>query len=159
VARPKKRPDPELIAEAAAELEAARRPELAAAVRALLPELTRPRTRAGYPTITLYVWGSTWQAALAEAERRGVAVGDLVDEGYAALMAGRWKPRRPKRGEPGASPDDRRQNQSTGLDAGRRAQVTAWVAEHADELGWKPSDRQVGAAWLEHKYGPKRRRT
>ncbi|MEU2426994.1 hypothetical protein ABZ619_39280 [Streptomyces sp. NPDC007851] len=144
MARPRKSPaQTELLTEAAEFLEAAGKPEHAAAVRDALTEVTRSKSREDAdPTFTVYVRSSTWRNA-----QKAGAVPDLIEEGFAALLAGRFKPTRPARG------GGQKGTFSARASHDRREQVTAYVTAHAKKLGWEPSPRQVAAAWLEHKYG------
>ncbi|MFC5654553.1 hypothetical protein [Streptomyces nogalater] len=147
MARPKKRPDPALVQQAADKLDSIGEPVLAAAVRETLPELTRPRVREGNPTLPLYTYRDTWTAA-----QKAGSIPDLVEEGFTAFLAGRFKPKPAPRGAGGA-----KSNFSARATAERRQEVADYVEAHADELGWSPSPQQVAAAWLEHRFGPHKR--
>lgn len=145
LARPKENPAQiQLLTESVELLESIGKPDHANAVRDALNEATRSKTGEDTsPTFTVYVRTSTWQAA-----QKAGAIPDLIEEGFAALLAGRFKPTRPVRGG-GAKKD----TYSARASHERREQVTAYVTRNAKKLGWEPSPRQVAAAWLEHKYG------
>jgi hypothetical protein len=147
LARPKKRPDPALVQQAADKLDSIGEPVLAEAVRETLPELTRARARDDNPTLPLYTYRETWKAA----QQTG-SIPDLIDEGFTALLAGRFKPKPAPRGAGAA-----KGSFSARASADRRQEVAAYVEAHADELGWSPSPQQVAAAWLEHRFGPHKR--
>jgi hypothetical protein len=147
LARPKKRPDAALVQQAADKLDSIGEPDLAEAVRETLPELTRARAREDNPTLPLYTYRETWRAAQAAG-----SIPDLVEEGFDAFLAGRFKPKRAPRGAGGD-----KANFSARATAERRQEVAAYIEAHADDLGWSPSPQQVAAAWLEHRFGPHKR--
>lgn len=150
LARPKKRPaQAQLLTEAAQFLDAAEKPEHAEAVREALSDLTRTRVRADNPTFTVYTLREAWQAAQQAAEDSDRSVSDLVEEGFAALLAGRFKPKKAPRGA-----GSEKSTFSARASQERRQEVIDYAAAHADDLGWSPSPQQVAAAWLEHRYGP-----
>lgn len=143
LARPRKSPaQTELLTEAAELLDGLGKPEHAAAVRDARAEVTRSKAREDLnPTFTVYVRTSTWSNA-----QKAGAIPALVEEGFAALLAGRFKPKPPARG-------GQKGTYSARAPRERHEQVTAYVTKHAKQLGWTPSSKQVAAAWLEHKYG------
>jgi len=142
--RPRKSPaQTELLTEAVELLEGIGKPDHAGAVREALAEVTRTKGREDInPTFTVYLRTQTWQ----DAQKAGPTA-ELVEEGFAALLAGRFTPKPPARG---GGPKG---SYSTRAPRERHDQVEAYVAKHAKKLGWKPSSKQVAAAWLEHKYG------
>jgi hypothetical protein len=151
LARPKKRPhQAELLTEAADFLDEEGRPRHAAAVREALSELTRVKARDDNPTLTLYTYRDTWRAAQAAG-----SVPDIIDEGFAAFLAGRFKPKKTARGAGGVK--GVKGSFSARATVERRDEVLGYAIAHTGELGWSPSPQQVAAAWLEHKYGPHKR--
>ncbi|MFE5037129.1 hypothetical protein [Streptomyces sp. NPDC056683] len=119
----------------------------AAAVRSALAELTRSRSRDDNPNLSVYTFRETWLTA-----QQAGSIPDLVEEGFAALLAGRFKPKRAQRGDGSG-----KANFSARARADRRQEVAAYIEAHADTLGWSPSPQQVAAAWLEHRFGPRKR--
>ncbi|MFF1284341.1 hypothetical protein ACFVY4_26815 [Streptomyces sp. NPDC058299] len=153
MARPKKHPaQTDLLAESAEFLDEAGKPDHAKAVREVLSDLTRSRAREDNPTLSLWTYRETWRAAQDDCEKRGRSIPDLVEDGFAAFLAGRFKPKKAQRASGGAKGQF-----SARASAERRQEVAAYVAAHAESLGWSPSPQQVAAAWLEHKYGPYKR--
>jgi hypothetical protein len=149
VARPKKRPaQAELLTQAAEKLANVGMPEHADAIREALTELTRPKAREGNPTLTVWTTPEIWRAA-----QEAGSVPDLIEEGFAALLAGRFKPAKARRTTGGPA----KGSFSARATVDRQREVTDYVAAHADTLGWSPSARQVAAAWLEHKFSPRPR--
>lgn len=149
VARPKKHPaQVDLLTEAADKLAEVGMPEHADAVREALAELTRPKARKGNPTFTVWTTPEIWRAA-----QEAGSVPDHVEEGFAALLAGRFKPAKARRTTGGPAKD----SFSARATVARQREVAEYVAAHADDLGWSPSARQIAAAWLEHKFGPQPR--
>lgn len=150
LARPQTNPLPGLLDDAAAELAGLGKHKLAAAVREAREKLfTRARSRPDNPTLPLYLRTETWERAQAAGP-----TADAVEAGFAALLAGKFRPQPPARG---GGPKGK---YSTRAEARRQAEVEAYVKAHADELvklGWPqdrlPSASQVANAWLEHKYG------
>lgn len=148
MARPKKRPDRvDLLTNAAQILDTAGNPAEAEAVRDAVAELTRTKTRETNPTLTLWTFPETWRAA-----QEAGSIPDLIDAGFTALLAGRFTPTKAPRSAGGG-----RASFSGRAAVARQQEVADYVAAHADELGWSPSPRQVAAAWLEHKFGPRKR--
>jgi hypothetical protein len=148
MARPRKRPDREaLLTNAAQILDTEGHPEEAAAVRDALAELTRVKARDDNPTLSLWTFRDTWKAA-----QDAGSIPDLVDEGFTAFLAGRFKPKKAPRTAGGS-----KGTYSARATSERRQEVADYVAAHAGELGWTPSPQQVAAAWLEHKFGPHKR--
>jgi hypothetical protein len=148
VARPKKHPDRvELLTSAAQILDTGGNPDEAEAVRDALTELTRVKARADNPTLSLWTYPETWRAA-----QQAGSIPDLIDEGFKALLAGSFTPKKAPRSAGGG-----RATFSGRADVERRQAVTAYIKAHADELGWTPSPQQVAAAWLEYKFGPYKR--
>ncbi|MHB9862011.1 hypothetical protein [Streptomyces sp. YIM S03343] len=148
MARPKKRPDHvDLLKQAAEVLDNIGQPQLAQAVRETLPELTRSRERADNPTFRVYTYKDAWEAAQAAG-----SVAEIIDAGFAALLAGRFKPKQAPRTGGGS-----KGGFTSRASVDRQQQVAAYVEAHADELGWAPTPNQVASAWIEHKYGPRKR--
>jgi hypothetical protein len=149
VARPKKRPaQAELLTQAAEKLANVGMPEHADAIREALSELTRPKTREDNPTLTVWTTPETWRAA-----QEAGSVPDIIEEGFAALLAGRFQPTKAQRRTGGPA----KGSFSARATVDRQREVADYVDAHADDLGWSPSARQVAAAWLEHKFGPQPR--
>ncbi|MGR3875707.1 hypothetical protein ACUXZZ_45060 (plasmid) [Streptomyces graminifolii] len=144
MARTRKNPAQiELITESIDLLVGLGKPDHAEAIRELLPEATRSRAREDInPTLPVYLRTSTWRAA-----QQDGAVPKVVEEGFTALLEGRFKPTRPLRG------GEKKSNYSARAPRELQEQVSAYVAQNAKKLGWEPSPAQVAAAWLEHKYG------
>lgn len=141
LARPRTTQLPDLLAKAADRLDGLGEDELAKAVRDARAQLTKPKASKDSPTLPLYLRRDTWERAQAAGSTM-----DAVENGFAALLAGRFLPKPlPRGGEKGKF--------SSRASVQRTAQVEAYVADHADELGWTPSASLVAAAWLEHKYG------
>jgi hypothetical protein len=146
VARPKKHPDrARLLTSAAQILDTGGNPDEAEAVREALTELTRVKARDDNPTLSLWTHPETWRAA-----QQAGSIPDLIDEGFKALLAGRFTPKKAPRSTGRATFSGR-------ADVERRREVTAYIEAHAEEFGWSPSPQQVAAAWLEHKFGPHKR--
>lgn len=146
VARPRKHPDRvELLTSAAQILDTGGNAAEAEAVREALTELTRVKARGDNPTLRLWTYPETWRAA-----QQAGSIPDLINEGYTALLAGRFTPKKPARGAGRASFSGRATIE-------RQQAVTAYIEEHADALGWSPSPESVAVAWLEHKFGPHKR--
>ncbi|WP_128382400.1 hypothetical protein [Streptomyces cavernae] len=146
MARPRKTTLPDLLAAAAERLEALGEPELAAAVRDARAKLTASKASPDNPTLPLYVQRETWERAQAA----GSTI-DAVEAGFTAFLAGKFTPKPLPRGGDKTRASSRASSQRT-------AEVEAYAAAHADELGWTPSASQVANAWLEHKYGKPARR-
>jgi hypothetical protein len=145
VARPKKHPaQVDLLTEAADKLAGIGMPKHATAVRDALTELTRPKARAGNPTLTVWTTPEIWRAA-----QEAGSVTDVVEEAFDALLAGRFKPKKARRTAGGSA----KGSFSARATVDRQNEVAEYVAAHADTLGWSPSPRQIAAAWLEHKFG------
>jgi hypothetical protein len=142
LARPRTTQLPELLTKAADRLTGLGEDELAQAVRDAHAQLTKPKASKDSPTLPLYLRRETWERAQAAGSTM-----DAVEAGFAALLAGRFAPKPLPRG------GGDKGKYSSRASVQRTAQVEAYVADHADELGWTPSASQVAAAWLEHKYG------
>jgi hypothetical protein len=142
--RPRKSPaQTELLAEAADLLDEAGKPQHADAVRDALAEISRPKAREDLnPTLPVYVRTTTWRAA-----QQAGAVPKAIEEGFAALLAGRFTPPEPTRG------GGRKSSYSGRAPRELQDQVAEYVTKHAKKLKWSPSPGQVAAAWLEHQYG------
>ncbi|MEW2301939.1 hypothetical protein AB0958_18530 [Streptomyces sp. NPDC006655] len=141
-----------LLTEAVELLAAAGKPRHAEAVQEALAKITDSKASEDNPTLPLWMYRDTWKAAQTYCEKRGQSVSDVIDEGFKALLAGRFKPKKAPRATGGA----KKGPFTARATSERTQQVTDYVTAHAEELGWTPSPSQVAAAWLEHKHGERR---
>lgn len=149
---PKKKPDlVTTVQQAARKLDDVGEPVLASGVREMAQEYTRLSTKSREDNPTLSLWVDT--AAFNAAQAAG-SVLDIIDQGFLALLAGGFKPQRPRRG---ASGETARGSRTARATVDRQREVTAYVTAHAEELGWEPTPRQVAAAWIEQQFGPRGR--
>ncbi|MFC5911763.1 hypothetical protein [Streptacidiphilus monticola] len=143
---PKSSPSLRERAEAAARfLDQAGEPAHAETVRELAE---RAAGRRGTPALVTYVYEDTWRQVLADP----TPTTELIEQGYAALLAGTWRPRRPARAKRGGPA---RTQGNTRFSKERREEVAQYIAAHADEIGWEPTADQVASAWLEENFPPR----